>query len=88
MFSLYLSGVRIRRKEQSAFCRELVTKSLELAFVEQRWTMFKSDLPIASDSYMFGEDGLAKIATPMMAIGGTADTGTPFDWGTKSAFDH
>lgn len=42
---------------------------------------------IAGDSYLFGEAGLSKITIPMMAIGGTADTGTPYAWGIKPSFD-
>lgn len=43
-------------------------------------------LPIAGDSYLFDQAGLAKITVPMLAIGGTVDTGTPFDWGSKPAY--
>lgn len=45
-------------------------------------------LPMASDSYLFDKAGLAKITIPMLAIGGTADTGTPYDWGIKPAYDY
>jgi predicted dienelactone hydrolase len=45
-------------------------------------------IPMASDSYLFDQAGLSKISIPMMAIGGTADTGTPYDWGTKPAYDY
>ena len=41
----------------------------------------------AGDSYLFDKAGLAKITVPMMAIGGTADTGTPYDWGVKPSYD-
>ncbi len=34
---------------------------------------------IAGDSYIFDKEGLSKITVPMMAIGGTADTGTPYE---------
>ena len=40
-------------------------------------------IPIAGDSYLFDQAGLAKITIPMMAIGGTADTGTPYTWGAN-----
>lgn len=43
-------------------------------------------LPIAGDSYLFDKAGLAKITVPLLAIGGTADTGTPFDWGAEPAY--
>ena len=45
-------------------------------------------IPIAGDSYLFDKAGLAKITIPMMAIGGTADTGTPYEWGSKPAYDN
>lgn len=45
-------------------------------------------IPMASDSYLFDKAGLAKITIPMMAIGGTADTGTPYTWGIKPAYDN
>lgn len=45
-------------------------------------------IPMASDSYLFDKAGLAKITIPMMAIGGTADTGTPYEWGVRPAFDY
>jgi predicted dienelactone hydrolase len=45
-------------------------------------------IPIAGDSYLFDKAGLSKITVPMMAIGGTADTGTPYDWGAKPSYDY
>lgn len=45
-------------------------------------------IPMASDSYLFGEAGLAAITVPMLAMGGTADTGTPPEWGILPAFDY
>jgi predicted dienelactone hydrolase len=44
-------------------------------------------VPIAGDAYLFNEAGLSSIAIPMMAIGGTADRGTPFEWGAQLAYD-
>ena len=44
-------------------------------------------VPIAGDAFLFDEAGLAKITVPMMAIGGTADTGTPFDWGPGPSYE-
>lgn len=43
---------------------------------------------IAGDAAMFGEVGLAEITVPVMAIGGTADTDSPFEWGTRLTYDH
>ncbi|MCA9839641.1 MAG: hypothetical protein KC422_22215 [Trueperaceae bacterium] len=45
-------------------------------------------IPMAGDAYLFGQSGLAEIDIPVMAIGGTLDTGTPFSWGTQPTFDH
>ena len=45
-------------------------------------------VPMAGDAYFFDQAGLAEITIPVMAIGGTADTGTPYNWGTKPTYDH
>lgn len=45
-------------------------------------------IPMAGDSYMFDKAGLSKITIPMMAIGGTIDTSTPYDWGAKPSYDN
>lgn len=45
-------------------------------------------IPIAGDSYLFDKVGLSKITIPMMAIGGTADTSTPYEWGVRPAYDN
>jgi predicted dienelactone hydrolase len=38
-------------------------------------------ITMAGDSYMFDQRGLAEITIPVLALGGTADTGTPYEWG-------
>jgi predicted dienelactone hydrolase len=43
---------------------------------------------IAGDSYMFGEEGLAEITMPVLAIGGTLDFGTPYAWGVRPTYDN
>lgn len=43
---------------------------------------------MAGDAAMFGEPGLAEVTVPVMAIGGTADTDSPFEWGTQLTYDH
>jgi predicted dienelactone hydrolase len=45
-------------------------------------------IPMAGDSYIFDQAGLAAITIPVMAMGGTSDTGTPFDWGAKPTYDY
>ncbi len=44
-------------------------------------------MPIAGDAFLFDTKGLASITIPMLAIGGTADTGTPYEWGSKMSYD-
>ena len=43
---------------------------------------------VAGDSAMFGPDGLAAIAAPLLAIGGSADADSPYEWGTRAAYAH
>lgn len=43
---------------------------------------------MAGDAAMFGEPGLEEITVPVLAIGGTADTDSPFQWGTELTYDH
>ncbi len=45
-------------------------------------------VPIAGDAFAFSAEGLASVTVPMFAIGGTADTAAPWDWGTELAFEH
>lgn len=45
-------------------------------------------ISMAGDAAMFGETGLSQVAVPVMAIGGTADTDSPLDWGTRFTYDH
>lgn len=47
----------------------------------------KAIIPMAGDAYLFDAAGLAHVTVPMMAMGGTADFGTPYDWGAQLAFD-
>jgi predicted dienelactone hydrolase len=54
------------------------------------WSLPQVDavVSLAGDAAMFGESGLAEITVPVMAIGGTADTDSPFEWGTELTYDH
>ena len=45
-------------------------------------------VPMAGDAFFFGQPGLAKIDVPVLAIGGTLDSDTPFLWGPQPTFDH
>jgi predicted dienelactone hydrolase len=81
-------------------CTPLVPKEAEMAaragldsIPEGLWPSFGDPrvtaiIPMAGDSYMFDQAGLAPVTVPMMAIGGTADTGTPYLWGTKPSYDY
>ena len=44
-------------------------------------------IPIAGDAFPFDRAGLSSITIPMMAIGGTMDFVTPWDWSTQLAYD-
>ncbi|MBN2469475.1 MAG: prolyl oligopeptidase family serine peptidase, partial [Anaerolineae bacterium] len=43
---------------------------------------------MAGDAYFFNESGLAEVTIPVMALGGTADTGTPYAWGTHPTYEY
>lgn len=43
---------------------------------------------LAGDAFVFGEAGLNAMTVPVMAIGGTADTDTPFTWGADPTYVH
>ncbi len=42
---------------------------------------------MAGDSYMFDKAGHSKITIPVMALGGTIDTATPYEWGVKPTYE-
>ena len=43
---------------------------------------------LAGDAFFFGEAGLAEIKAPVLAIGGTADHDSPFDWSAQPTYDY
>jgi predicted dienelactone hydrolase len=81
-------------------CTPLVPKEADMAaragldpMPEGLWPSFGDPrvtaiIPMAGDSYLFDKAGLAKITVPMMAMGATADTATPYEWGAKPAYDY
>lgn len=81
-------------------CAPVVPKEAEMAaragldpMPEGLWPSFgdprvKAIVPMAGDSYLFDKAGLSKITIPMLAIGGTADTATPYDWGSRPSYDN
>ena len=45
-----------------------------------------SIVSMAGDAYMFDTAGLSSLHVPVMAMGGTDDIGTPYDWGAKLTY--
>jgi predicted dienelactone hydrolase len=45
-------------------------------------------ISMAGDASMYGQAGLAHITVPVMAIGGTADTDSPFRWTTQPTYEY
>lgn len=45
-------------------------------------------VPMAGDAYFFNAEGLAAVDVPVLALGGTADTGTPYLWGTHPTYEY
>jgi predicted dienelactone hydrolase len=43
---------------------------------------------LAGDAYMFDRAGLGELTTPVLAIGGTRDSDTPYQWGTAPTYQH
>ncbi len=57
---------------------------------QQAWADPRIDaiVPLAGDAFFFGQDGLAEITVPVMAIGGTRDSDAPYEWGTYPAYEY
>lgn len=45
-------------------------------------------VPLAGDSYLFDQAGLAEITIPVMTIGGTLDSSTPYEWGALPTYQY
>jgi predicted dienelactone hydrolase len=45
-------------------------------------------IPLAGDALFFGQPGLTKINVPVMAIGGTLDSDSPYMWGTHPTYEY
>jgi predicted dienelactone hydrolase len=62
--------------------------------IEAGWEPARPDLgvdaivSIAGDAAMLGTSGLASLTAPVMVIGGTADTDTPYAWGPGLTYAH
>lgn len=73
------------------FEQEMATLAGYATMPEGLWASFvdarvDAIIPMAGDSYLFDQAGLAEITIPVMAMGGTMDNGTPFDWGAEPTF--
>jgi predicted dienelactone hydrolase len=44
-------------------------------------------VPMSGDAHVFSRAGLSSITIPMMAIGGTGDFVTPWDWASQLAYE-
>ena len=57
---------------------------------QQAWSDPRVDaiVPLAGDAFFFGQDGLAEITVPVMAIGGTLDSDAPYMWGTYPTYEY
>ena len=55
----------------------------------QAWSDPRVDaiVSLAGDALFFGQDGLAQISVPVMAIGGTLDSDSPYLWGTHPTYE-
>ncbi len=45
-------------------------------------------VPLAGDAFFFGQAGLAEVAVPVLAIGGTADSDLPYQWNTYPTYEY
>ena len=52
-----------------------------------RDTRITSVISMAGDAYVFDSAGLSSLEVPVMAMGGTADNGTPYEWGAELTFE-
>jgi predicted dienelactone hydrolase len=57
---------------------------------QQAWSDPRVDaiVPMAGDAFFLGQDGLAEITVPVMAIGGTRDSDAPYMWGTYPTYEY
>lgn len=69
-------------------CDALAPNLDEIGEVEFDDHRIDAVVSMAGDAAMFGEEGLAELDIPVMVVGGTADTDTPFEWGPGLTYDH
>lgn len=85
--------------EKQSFCNPFLVGKAELAakmglespptglWPQQADARVKAIVAMAGDAYLFGERGHAGVNVPVMMLGGTADTGTPWDWGSGLSYE-
>ncbi len=72
--------------------KEQLAAELDLDEVpEGLWPSMADDrvdtvVAMAPDAFQFGEVGLAELDLPTLVMGGTGDTGAPWDWGAGLAY--
>ena len=44
-------------------------------------------VPLAGDAFLFDQAGLAEITVPVLAMGGTSDSDSPYHWGTQPTYE-
>jgi predicted dienelactone hydrolase len=83
----------------TALCTPLVPHEADMAaragldpMPEGLWPSFGDPrvtaiISMAGDSYLFDKAGLSKITIPVLVMGGTADTGTPYAWGAQPTYE-
>lgn len=82
------------------FCGPFVDHGQELAdelgldsvpaglWPRQRDDRVDAIIAMAGDAYLFGKEGLAAVDIPVFLLGGTGDSGTPWEWGAGLAWDN
>jgi predicted dienelactone hydrolase len=80
-------------------CSQIMSEAAEVAQIagfnqipEGMWPSWgdprvQAVITMAGDAITFGKAGLAEIALPVLAMGGTLDTATLYDWGTRLTYD-
>jgi len=82
------------------FCMPFLAGEAELAehmglaeVPEGLWPSLRDDrvdavIAMAPDAFLFGDVGLAELTLPILVVGGTGDTGSPWGWGAGLTWDH
>lgn len=99
-FKAHCEGARITEAPTVWLCDMLLPRLADMAQLaglnhvpEGLWPAWSDSrvdaiVPMAGDAYFFGQSGLANIGVPVLAIGGTLDSDTPFLWGPEPTYEH